>query len=390
MFRAAALRMVYCALDALLLLPVLLLAAFSRWAPRAVDIGLGPRPLVNNPYHARALRGRGYRAETFVNERYYITDDFDHDLGVPRPFGYLAAFRMLCWCLINCRSLLIYFDGGALADTAWLWRTEPLLYRLAGVRTVVLAYGSDVQDLTRTTNLLFKHGMGKSYPGHRHRRRRVAAKVDLWTRWGDHVVAGADWVEYLYHWDSLQIGHFSIDTERWVPQNAPDAEPAGPLRVLHAPNHRALKGTEALQRAAARLCAEGVPIELTLLERVPNDEVRAAVAACDVVVDQLVIGWYAMFAIEGMASGKPVVCHVRPDLENFYIDAGLLEPAELPLVRADVRTIESVLRSLATDTDGRRAVGVRSRAFVETRHSLDRAGHDLEAIFRAVGVAPCP
>ena len=229
--------------------------------------------------------------------------------------------------------------------------------------------------------------MGVSYPGHRHKRRRTAAKIDLWTRWGDHVVSGGDWIEYLYHWDTLQLGHFSIDTERW---RAPERRtPEGPLRVLHAPNHRALKGTDALIDAVESLRSQGVAIELTLLERVPNEEVRTAMAEADVIVDQLVIGWYAMFALEGMAMEKPVICYVRPDFEAFYVDAGLLEPGEIPLIQADVRTIEPALRQLADDRASHKAIGERSRAFVERHHSLDVIGESFERILADVGVLPC-
>ena len=46
------------------------------------------------------------------------------------------------------------------------------------------------------------------------------------------------------------------------------------------------------------------------IEGVPNAEARLRYAAADVVVDQLRIGWYGMFAIESMALAKPVVVHL--------------------------------------------------------------------------------
>ncbi len=84
-----------------------------------------------------------------------------------------------------------------------------------------------------------------------------------------------------------------------------------------------------------------------MVERVPNEEVRRLILDADVVVDQLIIGWYAMFAIEAMASGKPVICHLRHDLEALYVAADLLESLEeIPIIRADVFTFKDVIRSL--------------------------------------------
>ena len=39
---------------------------------------------------------------------------------------------------------------------------------------------------------------------------------------------------------------------------------------------------------------------------------------------------------EAMASGRAVLCFLRPDLERFYIAAGLVEEDENPIVRCDL------------------------------------------------------
>ena len=44
-----------------------------------------------------------------------------------------------------------------------------------------------------------------------------------------------------------------------------------------------------------------------------NEEVIKLIQRADLVIDQLVIGWYAMFAIEAMSLGKPVICNLRSD-----------------------------------------------------------------------------
>ncbi len=48
-----------------------------------------------------------------------------------------------------------------------------------------------------------------------------------------------------------------------------------------------------------------------LVQGMPNDEARATYQRADMIADQFLIGAYALFAIEGMALGKPVLCHLE-------------------------------------------------------------------------------
>jgi len=76
----------------------------------------------------------------------------------------------------------------------------------------------------------------------------------------------------------------------------------------------------------------GVTQRLTIAEDIPNEEMISMIHAADVVLDQLIVGWYAMLAMEGMALGKPVICHIRPQYRDLYVGVGLLDEDELPLV----------------------------------------------------------
>ena len=107
------------------------------------------------------------------------------------------------------------------------------------------------------------------------------------------------------------------------------SSPATMLRVAHAPSKRAVKGTDTVLAAVESLRARGAPIELDLIEGVPNREARLRYAAADVVVDQLRIGWYGMLAIESMALAKPVVVHLDEEAAAETEEAFGLE---LPLV----------------------------------------------------------
>ena len=369
--------------------PVLLfLSIGARYWSKQMIVGLGPEPLINNVYHARALRKQGWLAETFVDSLYFITSEFDVKL-IPKNSLLRRVFRVLfipfIYSIFRYRIIYIYFNGGGLYASRLIWLLEPFLYKLAGLKVIVMPYGGDVQDMQKCPNLAFKHAVDKDYPNHFRRRHVIRAKVWLWSRCADHVISGCDWVDYMTHWDTLCISHFSIDLDNWIPTQL-EPRRGRPLRILHAPNHKNIKGTIFFERAVAKLQNEGVAIELILAQGIPNSELRALIQNCDVIADQLIIGWYAMFAIEAMSLRKPVLCYTRSDLENLYVQADLLKPGELPLIQCNLGNIDEVLRKVVKTTpDDLAKIGERGRAYVERKHSLAAIGAMFSNIHDELG-----
>lgn len=383
-------RAVYLIVDLVLLLPIVLISLISRLVPRAIEIGLGPLPTINSFHHKKCLERYGYRCETFVYHTWYFTQEFDVNLSryCPRALGPYVSY---IYCVFRYKCLYTYFNGGPLGFTTLLARCEPYLLKLAGIRTIILPFGADVHVLTRTSNRMMVHAFAKDYPNFRFERKRTAALVDVWTCGADHIISGCDWIDFLYHWDTLTLSHFAVDTESYGATESfgPPDEPCVPLRLLHAPNHRNLKGTDHILKAVEELRAEGVAVELSLVEGVPNSQMPALIQAADVVVDQLVLGWYAMFAIEAMALARPVVCSVRPDFLEFYQCAGLLQVDELPLVDSSMSKIKDTLRKLASmPRRDLHAIGHKSRQFVEKHHSISAVGAVFDRINRQIGIRP--
>ena len=373
------------------ILPLIFICFIARLVKKTIDVGIGPEPLINNIYHKKALTDVGFTVETFVSSVYFITDKFDirADIILPGLFRAFRGYYLFLLSIFRYKCIYIYFTGGALGHTNILWRIEPFLYRLAGVKIVVMPYGGDVHDLTRTSNLEFKNAMSKDYPRFRLSRNRVSAKVDLWTKYASHVISGCDWVEYMFHWDSLMLGHFSIDTDIWKPYTgvfANNKDEKRAFKILHAPNHRTIKGTKYFINSVEELKQEGFNVELVIIEKVSNDEIRKIMAEVDIVADQLIVGWYAMFAIEAMAMGKPVLCYLREDFENLYMLSGLIEKGEIPIINCKPDTVKEIIRNLIINKDGIPDIGRRSREYVIKHHSLDYIGSVFKSINNSLGI----
>jgi glycosyltransferase involved in cell wall biosynthesis len=193
---------------------------------------------------------------------------------------------------------------------------------------------------------------------------------------GERALAHADRVLYL-----------NPDLGRWLPGaeffpyanvDALGIEPQTPadreeLVVVHAPTDRAVKGSRHVVEAIELLRAEGMRVRLDLLEGLTHDKVRERTGAADVVVDQLMLGWYGGFAVEAMALAKPVLCFIREDQNPFG--------ASLPIVRATPSTLVERLRELLGDPARLAELGAAGRRFVETEHDPRRlARRALEGI----------
>ena len=153
-----------------------LLSLLSRLSRRKYDVGIGPEPLINNIYHKKALCSAGYNVITFVKLIYYITSDFDVRFfsrnRIINAFKYKILYLDYLYLIFKVKSIYIYFQGGVFLYTKYLWRLESYLLKAAGVKTVVMPYGGDVQSFDKTPNLLFKHAHSQDYPDHRLFRRK--------------------------------------------------------------------------------------------------------------------------------------------------------------------------------------------------------------------------
>jgi hypothetical protein len=89
-----------------------------------------------------------------------------------------------------------------------------------------------------------------------------------------------------------------------------------PLTFLHCPTKRNLKGTSHIIQAIKELKDEGYNLRLRICEKQPHEAILKAMQEADVVIDQLLLGWYGMVSVEAWALGKPVICYIRPDLDE--------------------------------------------------------------------------
>jgi hypothetical protein len=251
------------------------------------------------------------------------------------------------------------------------------LIKLAGKKTVVIPYGGDAYVYRSALDPSLTHGLLMSYPDAARRQARIAAQVEYWCANADAMIPGFIGPDGIGRWDVLIGSQLFLDLSQWeAAGNRRSADgTSGIVTICHAPNHRGFKGTEFVVAAVEALKAEGLNVELRLLEGLPNEEVRRVLCEeVDILVEQLVFTGHGMNGLEGLASGLPVISN----LEN----AEILRPfrrwsyfSECPIVSASPETILDTLRTLVLHPHLRGELGRAGRLYVEKYHGLDSSAH---------------
>ncbi len=348
-------------------------------------------PIITVAKNCQAERLIGFDSYSLVRTSYYTTDDFDWVLDQVakgnRAFAFglmYVAFIAIC---VLAKQVHGYVDGGLLPSRKrrHFNLLELILYRLLGIRLMIWTYGADV----RTRDATLKLGDPNCCTDCPQIRSACicddiegARNFSRVAWWATSIFSFGDMIEYtpgsrndLFFWPidlSAQGG------SRYKPEY-PRTSPDGPLRVVHAPNHRQFKGTRFLEEAIASLRKKGIEIELILVEKLPNDAALEIYRSADVIFDQCLIGFHGYFALEAMALGKPVMCFIRKPKEF------LLHADECPILNTHVATLEVDLHKLVERRAELGNVGRLGRLYVEKYFSLEAFAGRLRSAYRDLG-----
>jgi hypothetical protein len=350
-------------------------------------------PIINMAINARAERLLGVRTRSIVLDTYFTTAQFDVVLRAYSSAGWwvrVAPFAGFVWICLIADRIHCYCDRGILPPSRRMTfnRIEMFTYRFLRIPVFLWTYGADVRTRLATRALGEPNcctdctAIGSAC---------VCDDV-LWQRNLTYLKSNAravfsmgDMIEYtpgsrndLFFWP---IDFSCDDGTRYEPAY-PEVAASRPLRVVHAPNHRQFKGTKYIEAAVSALQAEGIPIELILVERVPNEQALAIYRTADIVFDQCLIGFHGYFAIEAMALGKPVMCFIR-DPERY-----LLHPDECPILNVHRDGLGDLLRMYATtERASLPRIGRQSRLYVEKYFSMEAFAGRLKGCYSDLKVA---
>ncbi len=375
------------------LIYLLLLSIFRKLVRKNVKkVIFGTSPLINNKYWSNALSEINIESETLMR-RYYSSinkkenyDKYFDDL-IPSIFRkkYIneVAYLFFVWPYIinNAKVFVMPFHG--VVFKKYFWKFEYLLFIINDIKIIVLPYGSDAYMYSRIKEASFQNSLLISYPDAAKNEIQITNKVLFWSKYADITFSGFMGIDGMSRWDIPIFSWLHINTLQWNKENKYSSNDGsnGVVKIMHSPNHRGVKGTEFLIKAIEELQAEGLVIELVLLEKVQNDKIKKLMQQVDIFAEQFIGIGYALSGIEAMSSGLPVLSNLDNDsITKMFRRYSFLN--ECPILSTTPETLKDNLRLLITNPKLRKELGELGRKYAEKYHSYKMAQHMFTHIFR--------
>lgn len=322
-----------------------------------------------NFYSVRGLREIGEHAETVVYHEHPFSYPYDKCLNIDStnkkklPF-YAVKLGVFFLAAMKKYDCFHFHFGHSILNC-----TELPVYRKCGKRVFFEFHGSDLRDqerFCRISGMVFEPSEATS-PKLHERNHKICKTAD------GIIVHDDELIPYLdKDCAPVYVVPLRVDIARFEPAYPkPDAKV---IRIVHAPSKRAIKGTEYVLTAFNRLKEKYRNIELILVEGKTQQEAFEIYKTADIIVDQLLVGTYGVFAIESMAMGKPVITYISDTMKERL-------PAELPIVSANTQTVTEAIETLILDGEMRKNRGMAGRKYVEEYHDYKYVSYVLRDIY---------
>jgi glycosyltransferase involved in cell wall biosynthesis len=148
------------------------------------------------------------------------------------------------------------------------------------------------------------------------------------------------------------------------------------VKIVHAPSDRRIKGTKYILPVIEKLEKEGYNLDFILVENKTNKEALEIYKEADIVIDQLLLESYGIFAVECMALGKPVLCRIDEKLIKYY--------SNLPLLGTDPNNLYDNLKLLIENPNLRQELGEKGRKYVEEVHDAKKIAKQLIELYKTL------
>ena len=269
------------------------------------------------------------------------------------PFRWLLRLSLFVWAVAR-HDVFVFGFGTSFYDLRELW-----ILRALGKKLIFVFNGSD-------TRPAYLSGLFISDP--------VVPLADLATatteskrrvmcieRYADFCIAHP--LSGHFH-EKPFVNYLKLGSPSFTgaPTRVRNQDAIGPVRILHAPSRPELKGSVLFSQMIERLRARGLAIDYNELRGVPHEEVLAALADCDFVLDEL----YSDVSLAGL--GTEAASFRKPALVGGYGQSALRQACHgvpLPMdtyCRPD--EVEAMLERLVSDAGWRRACGEKVGEFV--------------------------
>ncbi|KYC87142.1 transferase [Heyndrickxia sporothermodurans] len=183
----------------------------------------------------------------------------------------------------------------------------------------------------------------------------------------------------LYHYvkdyyENVSVIPAMVDMDQYQP--SVNEKKKNKLLIAHAPTSPYIKGTQYILKAIESL-KDQYNFDFITVQGKSHEEAIQIYREADLIIDQLHIGSYGLFAIETMAMSKPVICWISDYMKENY-------PKDLPIIIANPDTIKDCIENALKNLDMLPEIGKRGRAYVEKNHDMVKNSKQMLSLYRTI------
>ncbi|MEY4110093.1 MAG: hypothetical protein RLZZ46_447 [Bacteroidota bacterium] len=324
----------------------------------------------------------GQRADFYSNERtkhLYDYNDADRPIEIRFPKNRLFAYFKLLFHLFKLIISYDYFIFLQLSGNLLEHYRDVRILKFFGKKTMLILCGCDARIPESVESYKWNpcSECSLEYKGYvgcviEQKKKKLKAAQNVFS-----IIASPDECSGFLSKPYFTF-YFPIDLSDYTPSYPGITEP---FVIVHAPSHHHVKGTRYINAAVENLKCRLPFIEYICISKVPRHTVLSTLQKAHLVIDQMLVGFYGVLAVEAMALGRPVICYIRPDIWNHLKD-------ECPIINANPDNLSEILFSSINNKETLKDLGLRSRSFVEKFHESSRVAQSLISQFNSLKSKP--
>ena len=140
------------------------------------------------------------------------------------------------------------------------------------------------------------------------------------------------------------------------------------LKVVHAPTNQAAKGSGYILAALEKLKLKYPELlEVILVQNMTHQHAMEVYKQADLIIDQVLIGWYGAFSVETMSMGKPVIARIAVD-DLKFVPPAMANDLLQTMINTEPYNVYDVIEKCLHDREFLKERSQASRAYAQKWH----------------------
>jgi hypothetical protein len=320
---------------------------------------------------------------TFVLPKQHYKTNYTYEFHYhtkPIIYRWYRSFLNFIFCLF--RYDIFHFISGETLLTRKLRPLELRIYKLFGKRIVMHFVGSDIRSpqyiYWKEKNIQKFLSGDDNFPKNLHWQKKL---INDARKYSDSILVSTPDLKELipeseYYPVMLDLDKYLHELNEVAYNSNAEKE----IVILHSPSNIQVKGTTHIHKVLKKIESESkykikllLPAEKMMdnpkIYSVGRYELFRLYKESDIVIDQMIIGWYGLQSIEALAAGKQVISYIDEHLKPYLFPGCPIEVADInSLEKAILNCIDNIINEKMVNTQNN-IEWIRKYHTIENNHS---------------------